>query len=237
MAAALVVGAGCVALGFWQFDRLGQRHDRNDLIRRHLDAPPVPVQDVARLGRNLPRSLQWRPVAATGRYDRGHELLVRNRVLDGRAGYYVLTPLVTTDGAALLVVRGWVPSRNNAASRPVVPAPPAGAVAIIARLRPSEPSAGDAAAPEGQVRRIDVASIAATLPYEVYGGYGELVRQRPAAAEAPQLLPAPEPSEGPHLAYAFQWFVFATIAVVGLGFLARREAHEAVADAPQVRSH
>jgi cytochrome oxidase assembly protein ShyY1 len=232
IAAALVVGAGCVALGFWQVDRLGTRHERNDLIRRHLSGAPAPLRDVARVGRDLPKSEEWRSVQATGRYDVRHELLVRNRVLEGKAGYHVVTPLVTADGPALLVDRGWVPTGQSATSRPDVPPPPSGVVTVIARLRPSEPPAGDAAAPQGQVRRIDVAHIAELLPYDVYGGYGQLVRQRPAAAQAPRLLPAPEPSEGPHLAYAFQWFVFATIAVVGLGFLARREAREGDARPP-----
>jgi cytochrome oxidase assembly protein ShyY1 len=30
-------------------------------------------------------------------------------------------------------------------------------------------------------------------------------------------------SEGPHLSYAVQWFIFATIAVIGYGVLVRRE--------------
>ena len=43
---------------------------------------------------------------------------------------------------------------------------------------------------------------------------------------APQRLPPPEPSEGPHLAYAFQWFLFAALAPVGYVLLARREAED-----------
>jgi cytochrome oxidase assembly protein ShyY1 len=37
-------------------------------------------------------------------------------------------------------------------------------------------------------------------------------------------IPLPELSDGPHLSYAVQWFLFATIAVVGYVVLLRREA-------------
>ncbi|BDZ66410.1 hypothetical protein GCM10025877_33480 [Agromyces mangrovi Wang et al. 2018] len=38
-------------------------------------------------------------------------------------------------------------------------------------------------------------------------------------------LPATRPvrDEGPHLSYAFQWFVFALMAFIGLGWAARQE--------------
>jgi cytochrome oxidase assembly protein ShyY1 len=80
------------------------------------------------------------------------------------------------------------------------------------------------------VRRIDVPAIARTLPYDLYGGYGELVEQRPEPAAGPTLLPEPDPGWGPHLAYAFQWWVFAAIALGGVVMLARREARESVPD-------
>lgn len=226
IAAAVVVAAGCVVLGLWQFDRLGERHDRNDLIRRNLSAPPVPLDDVAQVGRDLPAAQEWRTVRVQGRYDVRHQLLVRNRVLDGANGYYVLTPLVTQAGPALLLNRGWVPAGDTARTLPEVPTPPTGVVTVVARLRPSEPAADGAAPPRGQVRRIDVAAIAEMLPYDVYGGFGLVIEERPAPAPAPRRLPAPEVAEGPHLAYAFQWFVFGVIAVVGVALLARREARE-----------
>jgi cytochrome oxidase assembly protein ShyY1 len=139
----------------------------------------------------------------------------------------VLTPLLPPDGPALLVNRGWVPIGATARTLPEVPAAPTGQVTVIARLRVSEPSDHKAAPLSGQVRRIDVPAIAATLPYDVYGGYGELVEQRPAAGSSPTTLPPPDPGLGPHLAYAFQWYVFALIALVGVVVLARREAREA----------
>ena len=60
-------------------------------------------------------------------------------------------------------------------------------------------------------------AIARSLGLEAYGGYVDLVRERPAPGRAPRRLPPPEPSEGPHLAYAFQWFLFAALASVIIG--------------------
>jgi cytochrome oxidase assembly protein ShyY1 len=230
IAAALVVAAGCVALGFWQLDRFHQKQARSDLVHENVAAEPVPADELLGDGRALPAAEEWRRVEAHGRYDEAHELLVRNRPLEGSTGYYVLTPLVTDDGPALLVNRGWVPIGATARTRPEVPAAPPGEVTVIVRARPSEPSDHKAVPLVGQVRRIDVPAIAATLPYDVYGGYGELVEQRPAAAASPTVLPEPEPGLGPHLAYAFQWWLFAVIALVGVAVLARREAREALSD-------
>ena len=39
-------------------------------------------------------------------------------------------------------------------------------------------------------------------------------------------LGLPEPTLGPHLAYAVQWFIFTTIAVVGYALLLRRVARD-----------
>lgn len=233
LVAAVVVAAACVALGRWQLDRLGERHERNDLLSRNLDRAPVEPDVLLTVGRGPRAGDVWSPVRVTGRYDVDGQLLVRLRPLDGSVGYDVLTPLVTEAGPALLVNRGWL-SRDADASGsdlPAVPDPPAGSVTITARVRPSEPASTTGTPPAGQVNRIDVSEIAETLPYAVYGGYGELTEERPSPAEAPQPRPAPEPSEGAHLAYAFQWFLFAGLALGGFVLLGRREAEDREATA------
>jgi len=60
----------------------------------------------------------------------------------------------------------------------------------------------------------------------VFGGYAELVSQSPDTKPSPTLLDTPELSEGPHLAYAVQWYLFASIAVGGFCYLLFREARE-----------
>jgi cytochrome oxidase assembly protein ShyY1 len=225
---ALCVASACVFLGRWQIHRLEYKMSSNHLVSGNAAAAPVPPARFLRVNHRPDQADQWRRVRATGRYETAHTLLVRNRSLNGAVGLDVLVPFVTDDGTALLVNRGWVPVDESVpgGAPKTLPAPPVGRVTILARIRDSEPASTTGTPPAGQVTRIDTSSIARGLPYPVYGGYGELTHERPRPAHAPVLLPLPELSEGPHLAYAVQWFLFAVMALGYFGLLARREAHE-----------
>ena len=223
---ALVLAVTCVQLGRWQLHRLAFRHGLNDLVTRSIAAAPVRPATLVAPGRG-PRSRDvYRRIRVTGTYDRDHRLLVRNRPFEGAVGYYVLVPLVTGDGTAVLVNRGWVASGRTAGEPADVPRLPVGTITVVGRVRASEPASTTGTPPRGQVTRIDEPTIARALPYAVYGGYLDLVRETPKPPKAPQPLDPPETSEGPHLAYAFQWFLFAAMALGGYGLLARREADD-----------
>jgi cytochrome oxidase assembly protein ShyY1 len=227
-----ILGLTCVWLGRWQLDRLEHRKAKNAVVTANAARPPAPVTDLLSADGTVTPRLTWRRVVATGHYDTPEELLIRNRTLERRLGLSVLTPLVLPNGTALLVDRGWVPAARTARERPDVPPPPGGEVTVTARLRPSEPP-GRAATdlPPGEMNSIDVAGIAGRLDYRVYGGYAELIEQvPPVSGDLPKPLPPPEVSEGPHLAYAVQWFLFAGLAVLGWGLLARQEARPPSAD-------
>jgi cytochrome oxidase assembly protein ShyY1 len=68
--------------------------------------------------------------------------------------------------------------------------------------------------------------------------YVDLVESQPAESTGlPEPLPAPDLSEGPHLSYAVQWFIFATCVAIGWvlavrhSFTQRRRALSAAGDA------
>lgn len=211
-------------LSSWQLERLEERRADNAIIEANAEAEPTPAPRLLTAGEPLPAEREWRPVTAAGRYDTEHELLVRYRQFDGEPGFNVLTPFVTDEGTALLINRGWIPRDSaTATDLPDPPAPPSGHVQVTGRLRLSEDGDPDQVRPRtGQVRYIDVATIARSLPYPVYGGFAELTDHDPAgpADDAVRQLPPPTLDEGPHLSYAVQWVIFAIIAVVGVGFLA-----------------
>lgn len=220
---ALVV-ALCVLAGRWQLDRYEQRVERNDAVAQAASTGPVAVRDLLDAD-EVPPSAEWRQVRATGRYDAEHQLVLRLRPLQGEAGSHVLTPLVTADGIALLVDRGFVPQRGSPGVVPDVPDPPDGEVEVVARVRLSEVGRGTGGDPSsGAIRYVDVDALAASLPYPVFGAWAELVEQQPPAGQLPELLPAPVVEQGPNLSYALQWFLFALVAVVGGVLLLRSEA-------------
>jgi len=225
---AVCVAAACAFLGRWQLHRLEFKMSRNHLISGNAAATPVPPTRILRVDHRPPLADQWRRVRATGRYDVAHTLLVRNRTLQGAVGFDVLVPFVTDDGPALLVNRGWVPVDESVPGGVPrrVPPPPPGEVTVLARVRGSEPASTTGTPPPGQVTRIDVSSIREGLPYPVYGGYGELTRERPRGSHAPTPLPLPQLTEGQHIAYAIQWFLFGLMALGYYALLARREAND-----------
>ncbi len=116
----------CVILARWQWSRYQYRLGENDRLDAALSAPAVPVDellDAAPAGSDapaLPQELEWRTVTATGTFDEAGETAVRRRPLDGRNGFWIVTPLVTESGV-LLVNRGWTPAGSDATAAPDVP--------------------------------------------------------------------------------------------------------------------
>lgn len=220
--AVLVIAGTCLQLGRWQLHRLDERRDWNQQVQTSLDAQTVPITQL--LATQAPQSVEWRAVAVTGRFDRSQELLIRGRYYLGQYGYEVITPLVTSDGRAVLVNRGWIAAGASATTVPSIPEPPSGEVSIIGRMRSGDavnrpgPSGAIVGLPARAANRIDPAKIATTLPYPVFPGYIELMEPK---TKSPIPVAPPELSEGPHLAYAVQWFFFGGLALIAPFFYRR----------------
>jgi cytochrome oxidase assembly protein ShyY1 len=222
---ALLVILLCVLfafLGRWQWHRHEDRRDRRVQYESVASAPVVPIGQVMTAPARLVDKDQYRLVTLTGTYDAGHQLLQRNP--NGRSGFAVITPLVASDGEALLVNRGFVgPSTTDTNTPASDVTPPSGQVGVIVRLRESA-APDERSAPPGQVYSIDAAQIAEQLPYPVYEAYGELVEQDPPPPAALELPQSQSPGLGPHLFYAIQWWLFIGVAIAGFVLLLRRES-------------
>ncbi|MEU7829922.1 SURF1 family protein [Nonomuraea sp. NPDC049129] len=235
----LLVIPAFVFLGRWQFGRFEERSANSTQVTANLAAGPVPVETL--MGKGAREADRFRTVTASGSYDTSHALVVRRRPQEGQLGFYVLTPLVTGPGQAVLVNRGWVKAGASADAPPEVPPPPTGQVTVTGRLRLSETEATAgvkerAGLPPGQVLLIDTGKIGKALPYQLMGGYVELTKQQPAAAAAPAPVPAPDVGAGGglNLAYGVQWWLFIGVAIGGWILLIRREVadRKAAANAP-----
>ena len=233
LAAHLVIALIAVAfvnLGLWQLRRLDERKSFNAAVAGRVEAQPRPLDVVlAELG-NDPQQLTYQPVEVSGTYLADDEVLLTPRNDDGLAGHHVLTPLLLDDQTAVLVDRGWVPF---ALDRPPVAeaAPPAGPVRVSGLLVPtttagrfgSVSQAGDRveflSAPD--VDRLQPQVDVTLQPFSIL-----LREQAPAGGELPRTPPLPDLTEGPHLSYALQWFLFTLVGLVGYPLWVRRRLRQ-----------
>ncbi|UQX00557.1 SURF1 family protein [Streptomyces sp. RerS4] len=229
---ALVLIPVMIQLGFWQFHRHEHRVAQNELIAKNLSAKPVPVTEVTSPGHTVPRNDYWRAVTATGTYDSAHEVVVRMRTSHAdRVGFHVLTPLLLADGRAVLVNRGWVPGGDDPRAYPPVPAAPSGEVTVTGRLKADETSGGSGikdrkGLPDRQVMLINSEQQAAALGRPVLGGYLELSGPAPGDGTPEPVAEPDHDSIGAHMAYAIQWWLFASAVPVGWVILVRRERRD-----------
>jgi surfeit locus 1 family protein len=138
----------------------------------------------------------------------------------------VVTPVLIAPDRAVLVLRGWLPAADGvsadvAGARPDVSADPAHYVDLDGVALPGERalSIPPRTRSIGGLDRLVLGTLvieqaSESLPYELLPFY-VLAADRGSEAGAPVPVPLPEPSDGPHLFYAIQWFSFATIALVG----------------------
>ena len=217
----LAVAATCVSLGLWQLRRLDERREFNASVEAGLAAEPAPLADV--LGEPA-SSLAYRRVIAQGRYLADEEVLLSVRSRNGAPGHHVLTPLDTGEGG-IVVDRGWVP--YSLSTPPVIQAaPPEGEVTVRGFLLPSRVARR---ASEDFVSEVDVQRLQAQVSIPLAPVYLVLQSQTPASGDLPLPGEPPALGEGPHLSYAVQWFIFATIALGGYPLLIRRQARDRAA--------
>lgn len=212
-----------VNLGLWQLHRWEDRKDFNAEVRARAVQPVVPVEQVVTADTDGD-DVQWRTVTASGTYLADEELIVVNRSQDGFSGVNVVTPLALADGTLVLVNRGFVPTTLD------VPPTPTGDVVVTGRLRETQERAlGQLTEGEGELTeifRIDIPLLAEQLPAPVLPVYIDLLSAEPAQGEVPVPLPDPDLSEGPHLSYMVQWWIFSLCVVVGWVLAVRRSVRQ-----------
>ncbi len=234
-----------VNLGLWQLRRLDERRTMNATIEARGDQMPL---DIAQLLPEGPaasgseaEAVAHRPVILEGRYLTDDEVLVRNRSLGGAPGYWVLTPLVLSDGSgAVAINRGWVPfaGTDPEGAGWDVFAPPDGTTIVSGTARAASVPAGGLVGSAGQgdplksMANVDLLQLSAQIAEPLYPVYVDLIAQDPPAGELPVPVPRPELSEGSHLGYAGQWFIFSALTVIVYGVMLSRVARGKAGSAP-----
>jgi surfeit locus 1 family protein len=202
---ALAVAGVFAALGQWQLER---SIEAATVIERDTETP-VPLESVAEPQSVMTSDASGRTVSVDGIWVEGDEVVVTGRSSDGQPGDWVIRHLVTSDGASLAVVVGFV--EPGASLAPL----PGGEASLIGRYVPSEsPQQSDFES--GERRAIAVAELI-NLWSEVdtvYSGYLTAVDAPPGLT--PIAAPPPEVDVELNLLnlfYAIEWVIFGGFAV------------------------
>lgn len=221
-----------IQLGQWQFNRLEDRRERNEIVRTNEALPAAPIEELLAVGQDVPADLEWRTVSATGTYLADETVYVRYRTHDSRSGVQVVVPLRLPDGSVALVDRGWWPTQNRGDIPDDVPPPPQGTVEVQGWLRVDAQGDSTNVVAHG-TRAISGAAVAEALELEVRGGFMQLSTEEPGPEQSLTLPSLPKLGEGPHFFYGLQWWLFGAMAIVGFGYLLYVEWRDARASATE----
>ena len=209
-----------VTAGNWQRDRMHAKEAARAALDAAAALPAVPLPQARDWG-----DWRYRRVTLTGDWRGGAQVLIDNRVRQGRAGFHVVAPLALEDGRVVLVDRGWIAAAAGAARVPEVAAPEgpatvAGRIALPSTRYVELGGAGNA----GNVwQNLDPARIAAQTGLPLLP---VVVEQDAAGAPADGLVrawPAPDTGVDTHRVYMMQWYAFAALAAgLWIGFEVRR---------------
>ncbi len=220
-----------VTLGLWQLSRHDERQQSNAIMAQRLAAEPLAVDGVDDLI-GEPEVLDHRPAVVTGTFVDSDLVRVVNRSQGGVAGEHVVALLQLGDGSLLAVNRGFVPSNSSPALRST----PEGATSLTGWLRPSVEKGRFGADDKGDgplIPRLNTDDLSTRLDEDLPGVWLQLESDGRSAdpvagSQVPSLFPDPVPlaplDDGPHLGYAAQWFVFATLGSAFYGALLLRRS-------------
>ena len=138
--------------------------------------------------------------------------------MNGKPGFFAVTPLLLADGTAVLVQRGWLPRDMAERTRVAAPQLPAGMVSIEGRIAPPPARLYEfEGAASGTIRQnlnLDVFAreLSKNLrPLSVLQEEGK----PPLADGLLREWPQPAATVHKHYGYAFQWFALSAL-ILGL---------------------
>ena len=208
--ATIAVALLTARLGVWQLARAAEKNALQAAIEQQARQP---VLDGLPSDTTQAASLHHRRVQLRGRWSGAHTVYLDNRQMNGRPGFFVVTPLLLPDGRAVLVQRGWLPRDVNERTRIDDAPAPAGDVSVDGRIAPPPSRLFEFdGADTGRIRQnIDVDALAREtglrlMPLSVLqtGSADKLLRD----------WPAPATGVAKHHGYALQWFGLSALVVM-----------------------
>ena len=219
--AAFATVALCVTAGNWQHRRMLEKEALQQRVQHAATLSPVPLPD----GVDDWTAWRFRQIAATGEYDARHQILIDNKVHDGRVGFDVVTPLHLADGRAVLVDRGWIAGGPTRARLPHAP-PPEGTITLRGRI--DIPARDYSSSAIQGARRARYGSTSTPQRFAQASGIPVLpivveAVDPPLDADLVRDWPQPDVGIERHIGYMVQWYTFAAMAAgLWLWFTFRR---------------
>ncbi len=138
----LTLTALFVYLGYWQLQRLAVKDARISAVEQRADDAPISLPPINEWVGFDPQTYDFRPVQVTGTFDHENTVLVFTYLAEPRGryagpGYWVVAPLLLTDGGTVFVNRGFVPQAQSEEFKRGG-AGPRGEVTIVGLARASE---------------------------------------------------------------------------------------------------
>lgn len=214
LVAAVLGVALTVRLALWQLDRAAQKVALQERADARRALPPLPAAELAATEAQVQEQI-GRAVTLEGRWMADRTVYLDNRPMDGRTGFFVVTPLVLADGSVVAVQRGWLPRDFQDRTRIAPPPTPVTPVQVTGRIAPALSRLFEiGTAASGPIRQnLDLAAFGREV--------GRPLRplallQEDAAPDGLQRhWPRPAADVQKHYGYAFQWFALAAL-IMGL---------------------
>lgn len=191
-------------LGVWQLDRASQKIAMQVSLQQRSAEPllaelPADQADIA--------PLTNRRVRLRGEWLAKHTVFLDNRPMDGREGFYVVTPLkLAGSGRLIAVQRGWSPRAFDDRTKLQPVATPGGEVTVNGRIAPPPGRLYDFGGPaSGTIRQnLDLAGYAAETGRTM--ARWSVVQEDALEDGLLRHWPRPALDVQKNYGYAFQWF-------------------------------
>jgi len=202
--------AATLSLGAWQLNRAAQKIALHDAMEQRKALPAVGAADVASAADES--ILVHRAIVLHGSWVAERTVYLDNRQMQGKPGFYVVTPLrIAGSAAAVLVERGWVQRNFNEREKLPAVETPAGEVEVRGFVAPPPSKLYDfGSAGSGRIRQnLDLAQFRAETGLPLL----DVSVQQAGPPSEGLLRDWPEPATGVerHYGYVFQWWALSAL--------------------------
>lgn len=213
--AALLTVALTFSLGQWQLDRAAQKQALQASLDLKKTLPPLSQADLL-TAQNGDLVEVDRLIEIAGHWQPAQTVYLDNRPMNGKPGFWVITPLLLTGSdKAVLVQRGWIP-RNFQDRTALVPVEtPDQTVTLLGRMAPAPAKLyAFKGADTGRIRQnLDIAVYATETGLRLLPAL--VIQVDPASDGLQRDWASPINGVEKHHGYAFQWFGLCAL-VLGL---------------------